>query len=160
MTLDRDGIVVPREVADAEQLPDDLDADLIGEYTVPDPARRATSAKVYLLGAMLSTAGALAGLGSGMWWMAGGLALVALHHLRSAWSMAIREATALEAAGRVVDFTVGHASAAVRFRGLSARPEWNVILYDSEEPPGHRALVFVDAVSGEVRGQPFIEALD
>lgn len=160
MTLDRDGIGIPREIADAEQLPDDLDANAIGEYTVPDPGRRATSAKVYLVGALLSALGALVDLGDGMWWIAGGLALVALHHSRSAWSMEVREATALEAAGKALDFTVGHASVAVRFRGLRARPEWNVILYDAEEPPSRRALVFVDAVSGDVRGRPFVEDLD
>lgn len=160
MTFDRDGIEVPREVADAERLPDDLDANLTGEYTVPDPARRATSAKVYLAGAMVAALGALADLGSGMWWMAGALVGLAVYHRWSAWPMSVREATALETAGRALDFTVGHASAAVRFRGLRVRPEWNVILYDAEEPPSRRALVFVDAVSGEVRGQPFVEVLD
>ncbi len=159
MTLDRDGIEIPREVADAEGVPDELDANVAGDYSVPDPARRATSAKLYLGGAVLSAVGALTGLGAGMWGMAAGLAVLALIHFRSAWHMTIREATALEAAGSALTFTVGHASAAVRFRGLRARPEWNVILYDSAEPPSMRALVFVDAVSGQVRGEPFVEQL-
>ncbi len=159
MTLDRDGIEVPREVADAEGLPEELDANVVGEYSVPDPIRRATSAKLYLGGAAVSVIGALTGLGDGMWWMASGLVALGVYHFSAAWRLTIREAVALETAGKALDFTVGHASAAVRFHGFRAKPEWNVILYDATEPPSQRALVFVDAVTGELRGEPFIEAL-
>ncbi len=159
MTMDRDGIEIPRDVADAQRLPDELNANLVTEFTVPDPARRATAAKVYVVGVAMTVVGGMAGLGAGMWWVAGLLAVLAAVHAASAWSLKVREAEALVTAGRALGFPVGHASAAVRFRGPRARPEWNVILYDADEPPSKRALVFVDAVTGEVRGEPFVEEL-
>lgn len=159
MTVGRDGIGIPRDVADAEGVPEDLDANVVEEYSVPDPARRAISGRVYAVGAALCALGALAGLGAGMWWMVGGLGLLAAWHLAAAWPLEIREAEAFEQAGAALDFTVGHASAAVRFEGLRAKPVWNVILYDAEEPPGQRALVFVDGVTGDLRREPFVEQL-
>ena len=62
-------------------------------------------------------------------------------------------------AGAVIDFPVGHASAAVRFVGWRSRPRWSVVVYSAAEPPDKRALVIVDAVTGEVAETPYIEAL-
>jgi hypothetical protein len=159
VTVGRDGIGIPRELAEAEGVPEDLDANAVEEYSVPDPARRAMSGRVYVVGALLCGIGALAGLGVGMWWMAGALAVLAAWHFAAAWPLEVREAEAFEQAGAALDFTVGHASAAIRFEGLRAKPVWNVILYDAEEPPTQRALVFVDGVTGELRREPFVEAL-
>ena len=159
MTVGRDGIGIPREVADAEGVPEELDANVVEEYSVPDPARRAMSGRLYLAGAGLCAIGAVAGLGAGMWWSVGALLVLAAWHFLAAWPLRIKEAEAFERAGSALDFTVGHASAAVRFEGLRAKPVWNVILYDAEEPPTQRALVFVDGVSGDLRRAPFVEAL-
>lgn len=159
MTVGRDGIGIPREVADAEGVPEDLDANAVEEYAVPDPARRALAGRLYLVGAALAAAGAATGLGAGMGWAGGVLVLVAAWHFAASWPLRVREADAFERAGRALEFTVGHASAAVRFEGLRARPVWNVVLYDAGEPPTQRALVFVDGVTGDLRRAPFVESV-
>jgi hypothetical protein len=35
-----------------------------------------------------------------------------------------------------------------------------VVLYSAEEPPDRRALVVVDAVSGEVADEPYVEDVE
>ena len=42
------------------------------------------------------------------------------------------------------------ASAQQVWRGVGSRPTWRVLAYSGEVPPRRRALVLVDAVSGEV----------
>jgi hypothetical protein len=48
----------------------------------------------------------------------------------------------------------------VTFRGIRSRPQWSVVLYSAEEPPDQRALVVVDAVSGEVADEPYVEDVE
>jgi hypothetical protein len=47
----------------------------------------------------------------------------------------------------------------VRFNGWRSRPRWTVVLYSASEPPDHRALVVVDAVSGEIVETPYVEMI-
>ena len=49
-------IEVPADVADAAQMPDDLDANVFGPYTVPDTARRRRSGIVYAAAAAVIVA--------------------------------------------------------------------------------------------------------
>ena len=58
-----------------------------------------------------------------------------------------------------MDFPIGHASAAVTFRGVRSRPRWNVVLYSAEEPPDQRGMVVVDAVAGQVAESPYVEEI-
>jgi hypothetical protein len=60
------------------------------------------------------------------------------------------ERAALSAAQRVLGFPIGHASAQQVWHGVASRPTWRVLAYSAEEPPQRRALILVDAVSGEV----------
>ena len=46
-----EGIHIPREVADAEGVPEDLDANVVGPYRFPDPRRRRLASWLYLAGA-------------------------------------------------------------------------------------------------------------
>jgi hypothetical protein len=64
--------------------------------------------------------------------------------------MAVDERAALVASQQAVGFPIGHASAQQVWRGVLSRPTWRVLAYSSEVPPRQRALVLVDAVSGDV----------
>lgn len=157
--IDRSGIHVPREIADDYGLPEDLDANLTGAYDFPSPQRRRRAAAWYFAGALLLVTAALAGLGSGLYWVAIGLTVLGLWHFAAAWPLELDEQQALRAAVATVPFPIGHASAAVRFRGWRSKPIWHVVIYDATEPPAHRALVRVDAVDGTILDAPYVEDL-
>jgi hypothetical protein len=140
---------IPEEVAQQQGVPRDLDSGAKGPYTFPSPRRRRAAGWVYLAGAALAAVLAVP-LGAGMFGVAGFLVTVSLYHFLSAWNLEVTDRSALAAAGRAVGFAVGHAGAALGFRGWRARPVWNVMLYSAEEPPRRRALVRVDAVNGVV----------
>lgn len=148
--VDRDGITIPDEVADAAGLPDDLDATKVGEYRFPSPHRRSQAANVYAVAAAVAVATAFMGLPRGMWWVALGFATLAGFHVLAAWRTKLDEKAAFSAAAGAVSFGVGHGSAALRFEGLLAKPIWNVLVYDAGAAPTTRALVRVDAVTGGV----------
>lgn len=154
-----DGIEIPREVADAEGVPEDLDANIGGPYEFPSPTRRRTSGVLFLAGAGLAGLGAGLGLPSGLYVVAGVLVIIGLFHFLAAWELTTDAADALAAAGREVSFPVGHASAAVAFEGWRSRPVWHVLVYAAEEPPTTRGLVRIDAVGGAVLGEVFEEAV-
>ncbi|MGH9052014.1 MAG: hypothetical protein ACRDWX_03185 [Acidimicrobiia bacterium] len=141
---------IPREIADAEGVPEDLDSSVRGPYRIPSPRRRRISGWVFLAGGASAAGSAAAGLPPGMLWVAAGLALVGLYHFLTAWELGIRERTALEVANRRVGFPVGHASATLGFIGLRSRPVWNVLVFSADDPPSRRGLVRVDALEGRV----------
>jgi hypothetical protein len=145
------GIEVPDEVAAAQGLPEDLDASLLGPYTVPNLTRRRRAGAYYLGGAVLVALGVLAGLPAGMWLIVGVLAVIGLYHFVAAVDLKVADTDALSIANQQADFPVGHASAAVGFEGWRARPVWNVLVFSADDPPSQRGLVRVDAVSGAVR---------
>lgn len=150
-----DGIHIPRDVADAEGVPDDLDANVVGPYRFPDPRRRRVASLLYLAGAVV--VGMLAVSQPAAWVGVGILVLLAAWHAVSSWPLGIEQEEALERAAREVPFAVGHASAAVTFAGIRARPRWHVVLYSAEDPPRRRALVQFDAVDGEREGDVYVE---
>ena len=145
-------VEIPRQVADSEGVPDDLDSTVVGPYTVPSPRRRRLAARPYALGAVAAAVGAVVGLPTGMGGVAGGLAAVAFVHWASAWELEVEDQEALETANRAVPFAVGHASAQVGFEGWRARPVWNVLVFSADDPPTQRGLVRVDGVNGDVVG--------
>jgi predicted alpha/beta hydrolase family esterase len=142
--VDRSGIHIDRELAESVAIEEELDANLAGVYRFPSPERRRLSAWVYLAMA------ALALVAADSWIVAAGLAALGIWHFLSAWPLAVDETAALRIAGSTVDFPVGHASVAVRFKGWRSRPRWAVVLYSASDPPDQRALVVVDAIAGEV----------
>jgi hypothetical protein len=141
---------IPEELARAEGVPDDLDSSLVGPYTFPTPRRRRRGAVVLAVGSLLAAGGVAAGLPRGLLVTAGGLALLAVWHLLAAWPLEVDDVTALETANRAAECPVGHASAAVGFDGIRARPVWNVLVFSADEPPTRRGLVRVDAVDGHL----------
>ncbi|MDE0233209.1 MAG: hypothetical protein OXI56_07195 [bacterium] len=154
----RDGIVIPEETARAEAVPDDLDAGTRGPYRFPDPRRRRWASWIYM--AVAALLAALAFSEPGLWITALLLAAIAAYQWWASWPLALDQAGALQTAAARVPFGVGHASVAVTFSGIRSRPRWQVIVYSSESPPKHRALVEIDGVTGESSEDVYLEVLE
>jgi hypothetical protein len=153
--VDRSGIFIERDLADSIAIEEELDSNVVGPYRFPEPTRRRTSGWVFLVGAVVMMV-----VIDGGWLPAIGLVALAVWNFASAWPLNVDEGRALAIAGAAVDFPVGHASAAVTFKGLRSRPRWSVVVYSAEEPPDQRALVVVDAIAGEVVGEPYVEPVE
>jgi hypothetical protein len=150
-----DGIEIPRDLAEQERVPEDLDSTRVGLYRFPDPSRRRTAGAIY---ALLAVVLALAVPGSPGRWIAVGVAtMLAVWHLLGAWPRRVEPEAALATAAIDAPFPIGHASAALTFHGWRSRPRWHVVVYDSGEPPAKRALIVLDAVTGSRVGEPYVE---
>ena len=143
-------IEVDAEVAAAAGMPDDLDANLVGPYEVPDPARRRRAGLVYFAAAAIVVIGIALGLPSGMWTITAILLAIGGYHLLAGHHLEVSDKVALTAANRATQFPVGHASAVLGFEGILARPVWNVLVFSADDPPSQRGLVRIDGRSGEV----------
>jgi hypothetical protein len=150
--VDRSGIHIERDLAESLAIEEELDSNVVGPYRFPSPMRRRIAGWVFVVAAVIAMV-----VIDGGWLPAIGLFALAAWNFASAWPLAVDEHRALALAGASVDFPVGHASAAVTFRGFRSRPQWSVVLYSAEDPPDQRALVVVDAVSGEVADEPYVE---
>ncbi|HWL50714.1 MAG TPA: hypothetical protein VNT92_12620 [Acidimicrobiia bacterium] len=153
--VDRSGIHIERDLADSLAIEEELDSNVEAPHRFPSPTRRRIAGWVFVVAAVLAML-----VIDGGWLPAIGLFALAAWNFASAWPLAVDEAQALSIAGAAVAFPVGHASAAVTFRGVRSRPRWSVVLYSAEEPPDQRALVIVDAVSGEVAEEPYVEPVE
>jgi hypothetical protein len=153
--VDRSGIFIERDLADSIAIEDELDSNQVGPFRFPEPTRRRTAGWVFVAAAVITTLAVDGGLVP----VIGFLALAAWN-LASAWPLTVDENRALAVAGAAVGFPVGHASAAVTFRGLRSRPRWSVVLHSAEEPPKQRALVIVDAVTGDLAEEPYLEPVE
>lgn len=152
--VDREGIYIDRHLAEEVAIEEELDSSITGELAFPSPRRRRIAGWIYLGAAVVSL-----GVIPGGWPVAVAMAVVGAWHFLSAWPLAIDEREAMAVAAAAVEFPVGHASAAVRFRGWRSRPRWSVVMYSATEPPDQRALVVVDAVSGLITEPPYSERL-
>ncbi len=152
--VDRKGIHIERDLADQIAIEEELDANIEGEYRFPAPARRRIAAWVYVAAGVVSAI-----TFEGGWIVALGFGFLALWHFLGSWPLEIDEGEALTKAAGAVDFPVGHSSASVRFHGWRSRPRWSVMLYSATEPPDRRALVVVDAVTGDIVETPYVESI-
>lgn len=150
--IDREGIHIERDLADQVAIEEELDANVAGEYRFPSPTRRRFAAWIYLAVGALSVFAF-----EGGWIVALGFGGLALWHFLSSWPMEVDEHRAMTTAAAAVDFPIGHSSASVRFHGWRSRPRWSVVLYSASEPPDRRALIVVDAVTGEIVEEPYTE---
>ena len=141
---------IPREVADAAGVPEDLDSSVVGPYSVPDTGRRRRAGLYYLGGALLTGLAALGGLPAGFWVVAAAMAAIGVYHFVAAVKLSVRDPEALFIANKATEFPVGHASAALGFEGWRALPVWNVLVFSADSPPSQRGLVRVDGRTGEV----------
>jgi hypothetical protein len=150
--VDRQGIHIERDLADQVAIEDELDANIEGEFRFPAPSRRRIAGWVYL-GAGVVSAVTI----DGGWVVGVGFAALALWQFLSSWPLEVDEHEAMTTAAAALDFPIGHSSASIRFHGLRSRPRWSVLLYSASEPPDQRALVVVDAVTGEIVETPYVE---
>ena len=154
--VDRSGIHIDRDVADAVAIEEELDSNVVGPYRFPDPRRRRIAGWIYLAAAVALAIGAVLAL-PGLWVGSALFGLLAALHMAAAWPLGIEQEEALSTAATAVPFAVGHASAAVTFHRLRSRPRWQVVLYSADEPPSQRALIQIDAVNGEILGEAYVE---
>lgn len=152
--IDRSGIFIERDLADSVAIEEELDANVLTPFSFPSPKRRRTAGWVYVVVALL-----VATTIDGGWLPGLGLAALAIWHFASAWPLELDERDALRIAAQAVDFPVGHASAAVTFRGWRSRPRWAVLLYSANEPPDQRGLAVVDAVDGNLAEDLYVEEI-
>jgi hypothetical protein len=150
--IDREGIYIERDLAERVAIEEELDSSIEGEFRFPPPSRRGIAGWVYLAAGLASVF-----VIDGGWVVGIGFAVLAAWQFLSSWPLSIDEHEAMTIAGREVDFPIGHSSASVRFHGWRSRPRWSVVLYSAIEPPDQRALVVIDAVSGDVVETPYVE---
>lgn len=153
--VDREGIHIDRDLADQIAIEEELDANVEGEYRFPSPERRRLSGWVFVVAAIIS-----AFAFDGGWTVGIGFAALAVWMFLSSWPLAVDEHQAMRNAAAVVDFPIGHASAAIRFHGWRSRPRWSVLLYSAADPPDRRALVLIDAITGDPIDLPYVEAIE
>lgn len=143
-------IEVDSDVAAHAGMPEDLDANVLGPFEVPDPGRRRRSGIVYVVAALITVVGIMFGLPPRMWIIVGVFAAIAAYHMAGGAHLEVTDTRALTLATGAVGFPVGHASAVLGFDGVLARPIWNVLVFSADEPPSQRGLVRVDGRSGSV----------
>lgn len=128
-------------------------SDRDGPYKVLDTSTRRKAAAVYL--AVAVVAGALV-LASGVtaMWLTSVLPLMGLAAIQFAggWRMQVKDVEAIQIASDHASFPVGHGSATLGFRGLLAKPVWQVLVFADGAAPGRQALVAVDALTSDIRG--------
>ena len=118
-----------------------------------DTAKRRRAGRVYLV--MAGIAGAIAVATSiQLLWLTTVVPLIALagYQFLGGWKMQVTDMEAIEKASGQTSFGVGHGSATLGYRGLRARPVWEVLVFGAGPAPRFQALVTIDAVSGEVTG--------
>jgi hypothetical protein len=151
-------IEVPADVAEAAGMPEDLDANVVGPYAVPDTARRRRAGIVYVVAAVVVALGIGSDLPAGMWLTVAGFVVIALYHMAAGTRLQVREHRALDIANRATEFPVGHASAALGFDGFLARPVWNVLVFSADDPPSTRGLIRVSGSDGSIV-EHYVEAV-
>lgn len=152
--VDRTGIHIDRDLAKSVAIEEELDANVLSPFLFPSPMRRRAAGWVFFAAAPVAVFSF-----EGGWVLALGFLALGIWQFASAWPLHVDENQALAIAGQCVDFPVGHASAAVTFKGFRSRPRWAVIVYSGTEPPDHRGLVVVDAVTGDVCEDIYVESI-
>jgi hypothetical protein len=124
-----------------------------------DTANRRVAGIVYLAAAAVGAALILVTNINLMWLTAvAPLAVIAVYHFVAGRHLQVRDMQAIEIASAEAPFEVGHASATLGFVGLTAKPVWQVLVFEAGDVPKTQALVTVDALTGTVTGS-FDEAV-
>jgi hypothetical protein len=125
----------------------------IRPYRILDTAKRRRAGVVYIVMAVLAGAIAISTQIQPLWVTAVvPLVVLAGYQFLGGWKMQVTDMEAIEKASDRVSFTTGHGSATLGYRGLRARPVWEVLVYGDGPAPQFQALVTIDAVSGDVTG--------
>lgn len=122
-------------------------------YRVLNTGKRARASIIYVV--MAAVAGLLAlAIDLPLLWLSAVLPLVvvAVLHLVASWRMPITDMDAIETGSAEASFEVGHGSATLGYRGVLAKPVWQVLVFSNTPSPDREALVTVDAMTGDVTG--------
>jgi len=133
--------------------PGDMADGATGPYRIVDTRARVKAGIVYL--AMAAVCAAIAVGAAVPWLIATGVAplvVIGGWQIACAWRMPVTGTEAIAIAGRSTSFPVGHGSATLGYRGIAARPVWQVLVFSATPSPDHQALVTVDAVNGDATG--------
>ncbi len=134
--------------------------DPLTPYRQLDTAKRRTAGAVYLVMAGVSGALVVASGVDGMWLTAvAPLTLIALYQFLGGWKLEVTDMQAIDKAADAASFAFGHGSATLGYRGLLAKPVWQVLVFAAGPAPDRQALVTVDGLSGEITGI-YEEAVD
>ena len=133
-----------------EYRPDSQD---LAPYRVLDTTNRRAAGVVYLVGAAVA-AGVVLATGISLMWLTAVLPLVAIavYQFVAGRHLETSDMEAIDIAFDAAPFDVGHGSATLGFTGPTAKPVWQVLVFEAGPTPGHQALVTVDALTGEVTG--------
>jgi hypothetical protein len=123
-------------------------------YRIVDTRTRRRAGVAYLVMAGIGAAIVVAA-GVDMMWLTAIVPIVALaaYEFAGAWAMPVGDMRAIEIAAEAASFGVGHGSATLGYRGVLARPVWQVLVFSDAPTPDRQALVTVDAITGEVTGR-------
>ena len=122
-------------------------------YRVIDTRARARAGLVYLGMACMAGIVTVASGTSPMWLTAVvPIGAIGAFHIATAWSMPVSDGEAIRIAATAVSFGFGHGSATLGYRGVLAKPVWQVLVFSDTPSPDHQALVTVDAMTGDVTG--------
>jgi hypothetical protein len=128
------------------------DVDLV-PYRVLDTKNRRAAAAVYLVAAA-AAAGAVLATGINLMWLTAVFPLVgiAVYQFIAGRHLGTSDMAAIELASDAAPFDVGHGSATLGFTGFTAKPVWQVLLFEAGAAPKHQALVTVDGLTGNITG--------
>jgi hypothetical protein len=125
----------------------------VGPYRVLDTATRRRAAIVYVGFAAIAAGLVLVTGVSAMWLTAvAPLLFIAGVQVAGGWRMQVKDVEAIQIASDEASFDVGHGSATLGFRGLLAKPVWQVLVFADGPAPDAQALITVDALTGDIRG--------
>lgn len=131
---------------------DSIGAD-VAPYRVLDTSRRRRAGIVYFVMAAVCALIVVAIDLPAMWFTGVGvLVAIAAYQFAGAWKMRVSDMEAIGIASQAATFTVGHGSATLGYRGVLAKPIWQVLLFSNTPSPDREALVTVDAMTGDVTG--------
>jgi len=125
----------------------------LGPYRVLDTTNRRAAGLVYLVGAAIA-AGVVLATGISLMWLTAVLPLVAIaiYQFVAGRHLETSDMEAIDVAFDAAPFDVGHGSATLGFTGLTAKPVWQVLVFEAGPTPGHQALITIDALTAEVTG--------
>src|SRR5680860_1044676 len=103
-------IEIPKELAEAEAVPDDLDANVLGPFMFPNPSRRRLAGIVYAAAGVVALVSGQTFLTPGMTVVGVVFLALAVYQMMVAIDIKLDEKEALNAAGSHAGFAVGHAS--------------------------------------------------
>lgn len=120
-------------------------------FRVLDTATRKRAGVVYLVVAALAVMLIVVTRLGTMWLtVVLPLVLVAVLQFAGGWKLRVTDMQALAIASEHASFAVGHASGTLGFRGLLAKPVWQILVFAAGPAPDHQAIVTVDGLTGDV----------